>query len=159
MSGATERLRAAGLHLPEPPRPLGRYVPAVAASGLLFLSGMLPLRDGEPLLTGRLGQELDPAAGREAARAAALNALAVADAGTGLDSVARVVRLAVHIACDPGFGDHAAVADGASEVFDTAFAPTRHSRLVFGSAALPAGMPVELEVVLEVGAATSPGQL
>jgi enamine deaminase RidA (YjgF/YER057c/UK114 family) len=155
VSAVAERLRAAGLRLPEPPRPLGRYVPAVAASGLLFLSGMLPLRDGEPAMSGRLGQELDTAAGREAARLAALNALAVTDAETGLDSVTRVVRLAVHIACDPGFRHHAAVADGASEVFDTAFAPTRHSRLVFGSTALPTGMPLELEVVLEAGATPS----
>jgi hypothetical protein len=110
---------------------------------------MLPLRDGAPLVTGRLGAELDTASGQDAARAAALNALAVIDAGTGLERVARVVRLAVHIACDPGFRDHAAVADGASEVFDTAFAPTRHSRLVFGSVALPGGMPLELDIILE----------
>lgn len=145
---AAERLRAAGLHLPEPPRPLGRYVPAVRAAGLLFLSGMLPLRDGSPLLTGRLGEDLDVARGREAARAAALNALAVVDAETGLDAVTGVVRLAVHVACGPDFADHAAVADGASEVLDTAFAPARHARLVFGSVSLPAGMPVELDVVL-----------
>jgi enamine deaminase RidA (YjgF/YER057c/UK114 family) len=149
MSAPAARLRAAGLHLPEPPRPLGAYVPSAAASGLLFLSGMLPLRDGAPLVTGRLGAELDTASGRDAARTAALNALAVIDAGTGLERVARVVRLAVHIACDPGFRDHAAVADGASEVFDTAFAPTRHSRLVFGSVALPGGMPLELDIILE----------
>ncbi|MFA1540279.1 RidA family protein [Actinomadura monticuli] len=152
---AADALRAAGLRLPEPPRPLGGYVPAVAASGLLFLSGMLPLREGSPVVTGRLGAELDPATGRNAARVAALNALAVVHAETGLDQVARVVRLAVHIACDPGFRDHATVADGASEVFDTAFAPHRHSRLVFGSVALPAGMPLELDVVLDVGDAPS----
>ncbi|TDB93924.1 RidA family protein [Actinomadura sp. 7K534] len=153
MSAPAARLEAAGLHLPEPPRPLGAYVPAVAASGLLFLSGMLPLRGGAPLMTGRLGAELDTASGREAARTAALNALAVIDAETGLDSVARLVRLAVHTACDTGFRDHAAVADGASEVFDTAFAPTRHSRLVFGSVALPGGMPLELDLILESGGA------
>ena len=88
----TARLTAVGLQLPEPPRPLGGYVPAVEASGLLFLSGLLPLRDGRPAVTGRLGAELDLAAGRDAARVAALNALAVIRAETGLDAGTRSHR-------------------------------------------------------------------
>ncbi|MEU8248330.1 RidA family protein [Nonomuraea sp. NPDC048916] len=146
-----QRLHQAGLQVPDAPRPLGSYVPGVRAGGLLFLSGMLPLRGGRPLVTGRLGEDLEPAQGRAAAAEAALNALAVVHTEIGLAAVAGVVRLAVHIACSPDFHDHAAVADGASEVFDIAFAPSRHSRLAFGSAALPAGMPVELEVIVALG--------
>ncbi|MFI6480904.1 RidA family protein [Nonomuraea sp. NPDC050663] len=148
MNEPLERLHEAGLRLPEAPRPLGSYVPAFRAGGLLYLSGMLPLRDGEPLATGLVGEDLDVGAGRAAAEAAALNALAVAHAEVGLAEVAAVVRLAVHIACPPAFHGHAAVADGASRVFDLAFAPVRHARLAFGAASLPAGMPVELDVIM-----------
>ncbi|GGO83660.1 RidA family protein [Nonomuraea cavernae] len=152
MSGSLQRLRDAGLHLPEAPQPLGAYVPGVRVGDLMFLSGMLPLHRGSPLMTGRLGAELELTQGRAAASAAALNALAVVHGEVGLHAVDRVVRLAVHLACPAGFRDHATVADGASEVFDIAFAPTRHSRLVFGSTALPAEMPVELEVILALRA-------
>ncbi|GII77744.1 hypothetical protein Sru01_27260 [Sphaerisporangium rufum] len=148
MSGVLGRLAAAGLHLPEPPAPLGAYVPARAAGGLLFLSGMLPLRDGVLMAAGRPGQAPDLERASDAAAQAALNALAVAHAHTGLDAVADVVRLAVHIACPPEFAGHAAIADGASRVFDVAFAPARHSRLAFGASSLPAGAPLELEVVM-----------
>ncbi|TWF78300.1 endoribonuclease L-PSP [Pseudonocardia hierapolitana] len=142
-----QRLHDAGLHLPEAPPPLGSYVPAIRAGGLLYLSGMLPLRQGAPGVTGRVGEDLDPDQGRSAAAMAALNALAVVHAAVGLAAVSGVVRLAVHIACPPGFQRHAEVADGASQVFDIAFTPARHSRLAFGSTALPAGMPVELDVI------------
>ena len=75
-----QRLRELRLVLPEPPTPLGAYVPAVAAGGMLFLSGMLPVKDGRPAWTGRVGTELSLDEGRQAARLAALNGLAVAQA-------------------------------------------------------------------------------
>ena len=145
---AIERLRAASLTLPPPPQPLGAYAPATEANDLLYLSGMLPLRGGIPVLTGRLGAELEPCQGFAAAQLAALNALAVANAQVGLARIDRVVRLAVHLTCTHDFDQHAAVADGASEVLNTAFAPTMHSRLVLGAVALPAGVPVELDLIL-----------
>ena len=144
---AIDRLRAANFTLPAPPQPLGAYAPATEANNLLYLSGMLPLRGGAPVLTGRLGAELEPCQGFAAAQLAVLNALAVVHAQVGLARVDRVVRLAVHLACVNDFHQHAAVADGASEVLNTAFAPTMHSRLVFGSVALPAGVPVELDLI------------
>ncbi|MFG1948107.1 RidA family protein [Nonomuraea sp. NPDC048826] len=147
MTGPLKRLHDAGLFLPEAPAPLGSYVPVIHAHGLLYLSGMLPLRQGTPIATGRVGEELDLVAGHSAAVVAALNALAVIHEGFGLEAVAGVVRLTVHIACPPAFRRHAVIADGASQVFDIAFAPARHSRLALGAVALPAGAPVELEVV------------
>ncbi|HJZ89760.1 MAG TPA: RidA family protein, partial [Gemmataceae bacterium] len=104
------------MNLPVPPKALGAYVTSVRHGDLLFLSGMLPLESGEPAFTGRVGRELTVEQGRQAARLAALNGLAVAAAALGgLDKIARVIRLAVHLACEPGFVDHARVADGCSE--------------------------------------------
>ncbi|HEY1374402.1 MAG TPA: RidA family protein [Candidatus Binatia bacterium] len=141
------RLRELHLILPEPPRPLGAYVPAVAAGGLLFVSGMLPVRDGRPVWGGRLGAELTVAQGREAARLAALNGLAAARAALGsLDRVRRLARLTVHIAAAADFAAHAAVADGASELFAALF-EDGHARLALGASSLPAEMPVELEMI------------
>jgi enamine deaminase RidA (YjgF/YER057c/UK114 family) len=155
MSGtnsAEARVRELGLTLPAPPSPFGAYVPAVQTGNLLFLSGMLPTRDHEVLLLGRLGKELDVAQARRAVRAAALNALAVTKQLLGsLDRVSKVVRLGVSIATEGDVREHPRVADAASELLRDVFGDDKVStRLVLGVASLPLGAPVELELIFEV---------
>jgi enamine deaminase RidA (YjgF/YER057c/UK114 family) len=127
-------------------------VPAVQSGAWLFVSGMLPILGHEPQLVGRLGRELDVDEVRRAARAAALNGLAVARAQLGtLDRITRVVRLGVSIVTDGDVRDQARVADGASELLRDVFGDAMMStRLVFGIASLPLGVPVELELIFEV---------
>lgn len=143
-----------GIELPPPPTPLGAYVEAVQTGNLLFLSGMLPVVEHKPKFVGRLGKELDVQAGSEAVRITALNALSAARQALGsLDKVTRVVRLGVYIATYGDFFDQPKVADGASELFRDIFGEDRMSvRIVLGVASLPLGMPVELEVTMEVEA-------
>ena len=141
------KVRLLQLALPEAPRPLGNYVPAVEAGNLLFVSGMLPLEDGRAVFVGRVGQGLTIESGRRAAQLAVLNALAVARDAVGLNRLAGVVRLGVNVACAIDFQEHAAVADAASELLNQVFEGNRHSRLAFGAPSLPRGMPVELELI------------
>jgi enamine deaminase RidA (YjgF/YER057c/UK114 family) len=113
---------------------------------------MLPTAGRKAAYIGRIGKELDIEAGRKAAWVAALNALAVTREHLGsLDRVLRVVRLGVSIATAEGYTEHPKVADGASDVFRDVFGADRmSSRLVVGVTSLPLGVPVELEVILEV---------
>jgi len=149
-----QRLQELGITLPAPPEPFGAYVEAVRTGNLLFLSGMLPTEGRQAAFIGRVGAELDVAAGRKAARLAALNVLAVARHHLGsLDKVTRVVRLSVSIATSGDVRDQPRIADGASELLQDVFGPDKNpSRLVYGVASLPLGVPVELEVILEVSA-------
>jgi enamine deaminase RidA (YjgF/YER057c/UK114 family) len=151
MVSAEASLQALSIRLPQAPTPFGAYVEVVQSGNLLFLSGMLPVENQKPKFVGRIGEELGGAAGREAARMAALNALAVAKAYLGsLDRVTRVVRLGIYIATSGDFFDQPKVADGASELFKDVFGTDKMStRLVIGVASLPMGMPIELEVILE----------
>jgi enamine deaminase RidA (YjgF/YER057c/UK114 family) len=149
---AIRRLQELQLILPKPPKPLGRYVPAVTAGGMLLLSGMLPVKDGRPAWTGLVGTELSLDEGRQAARLAVLNGLAVIQAELGsLDRIKRVVPLTVHIAAGRDFSDHAAIADDASMLLASVFNETGgHARLAVGASSLPAKMPVELEMIFEL---------
>jgi enamine deaminase RidA (YjgF/YER057c/UK114 family) len=151
MVSAEVSLRELGIQLPQAPKPFGAYVEAVQTGNLLFLTGMLPVENQKPKFVGRVGKELDGAAGREAAGLAALNALAVARERLGsLDKVSRVVRLGIYIATSGDLVDQPKVADGASELFNQVFGPNKMSaRLVMGVARLPMDMPIELEVILE----------
>ena len=153
-ASAEQRLQELGITLSAPPEPFGAYVEAVRTGNLLFLSGMLPTEGRQAAFIGRIGAELDMEAGRKAARLAALNVLAVARHHLGsLDKVTRVVRLGVSIATSGDVRDQPRIADGASELLQDVFGPDKNpSRLVYGVASLPLGVPVELEVILEVSA-------
>jgi enamine deaminase RidA (YjgF/YER057c/UK114 family) len=148
------RLQELGIGLTPPPTPFGAYVEAVRTGNPLFLSGMLPAIGREPKFVGRLGKELDANAGREAVRFAALNVLSAARQKLGsLDNVTRVVRLCVYLATDGDFVDQPKVADAASELFRDVFGEDKTSvRMVLGVSSLPLGMPVAVEVILEVEA-------
>jgi enamine deaminase RidA (YjgF/YER057c/UK114 family) len=149
---AEQRLRDLGVVLPKAPHPLGAYVEAVQTGSLLFLSGMLPVKDGKPQYVGRLGEELDEDAGRDALRTATLNALSVVKEHLGsLDRVTKVVGVRVYLATSGDFYNHAIVADGASELLRDVFGEDKMSvRSVLGVTSLPLGAPVILEVTFEV---------
>ena len=151
-ASAEQRLKERGIKLPAPPEPFGTYVEAVQTGNLLFLTGMLPTDGREAKFIGRVGAELDVAAGRNAAHLAALNVLAVARKQLGsLDKVTRVVRLGVLIATSGDVRDQPKVADGASELLQDVFGKEKNPcRSVYGVASLPLGTPVELEVIFEV---------
>jgi enamine deaminase RidA (YjgF/YER057c/UK114 family) len=150
--GAEQRLQELGIQLPAAPTPFGTYVETLQTGSLLFLSGMLPVVDHKPKYVGRLGKELDAEAGRDAAHAAALSALAAARKHLGsLDRVTRVVRLGVFIATFGDFFDQPRVADAVSDLFRDIFGTDKIAvRSVIGVASLPLGMPIELEVTFEV---------
>ena len=146
------RLRELGLVLPKPPTPLGAYIEASEVGSLLFLSGILPLVNRKLSITGRLGENLSVEQGREAVRIAAMNALAVARQHLGdLDRVKKLARLSVVLATTEQFVEHAAVADGASNLFVQLFgAENGHVRTVYGVQSLPIGTPVMVEVIFEI---------
>ena len=146
------RLRELGLVLPKPPTPLGAYVEASQVDSLLFLSGTLPIVNGKLAISGRLGANLSVERGREAARLAALNALAAAQEHVGdLDRLKKLVKLSVLILTTEEFVEHAAVADGASNLFVQFFgAQTGHVRVVYGVHSAPIGTPVIVETVFEI---------
>jgi enamine deaminase RidA (YjgF/YER057c/UK114 family) len=150
--GAEQRLQELGIQLPAAPTPFGTYVETLQTGSLLFLSGMLPVIDHKPKYVGRLGKELDVEAGRDAARTAALSALAATRKRLGsLDRVTRVIRLGVFIATFGDFFDQPRVADAVSDLFRDIFGTDKMAvRSVIGVASLPLGMPIELEVTFEV---------
>jgi enamine deaminase RidA (YjgF/YER057c/UK114 family) len=153
-ASAEPQLKQLGIKLPAPPEPFGIYAEAVQTGNLVFLTGMLPTEGREAKFVGRVGAELDVEAGRAAARLAMLNGLAVAKQHLGsLDKVKQIVRLGVAVATSGDVRDQPKVADGASELLQDVFGKDKNpSRLVYGVASLPLGVPVELELIFEISA-------
>ena len=152
MPTAEERLQALGLTLPPMAAPVANYVPFVRSGNLLFLAGQLSRApDGSPI-AGKLGQTMSVEQGYEAARSAALYAIAAMKAAlTDLERVARVVRLLGTVNATPDFDAHPQVMNGASDLFVEVFGDRgRHARAAIGVASLPLGTAVEVEVTVEV---------
>ena len=146
------KLKRLNLELPAAPKPVANYVPVVRAGDLLFLSGVLPSRDGQLIMTGKLGQGLSIEQGMDAAKVAALNALAIIQGEVGsLDNVRRIVKMVGHIASAPGFTDQPQVLNGASDLFVALFGDAgKHARVAVGAAELPRQAPVEIELIVQV---------
>jgi len=146
------RVAALGLILPPPPIPLGAYVEALETGNLLFLSGILPIVDGKLAMAGRLGENLSVEQGQKAARVASLKVLAAVKQHLGsLDRLKKLVKLSVLIATTEQFTAHAAVADGASNLFVQLFGPeSGHVRLVYGVQSLPINAPLIVDAIFEI---------
>lgn len=146
------KLTELGITLPAPPKPVATYIPAVRAGELLFLSGVIPFRDGKLVVEGKLGRELTVEQGYEASRIALLNALAIIRQELGtLDRVNQVVRMTGHVASAEGFVQHPAVINGASDLLVKIFGEAgKHARVALGAAELPLNAPVEIELIIQV---------
>ncbi len=146
------KLKELALELPQPPKPLATYVPAVLAGNLLFLSGVLPMCDGQLVFSGKLGQDLTVEQGIEAAKLSILNALAIAKQELGtLDRITRVVKVVGYVASAKGFVQQPQVLNGASDLLVAIFGEAgRHARVAVGAAELPRGAAVEIEVIFSV---------
>ena len=147
------RLRELQIELPEPSRPGANYVPFIRSGDLLFLTGQLSQWNGERRFVGKLGGEFGLEEGRQAARLCALNLIAhLRDALEGnLDRVRRCVRVAGFVNSMPEFTGQSQVVDGASDLFVQLFGEAgRHTRMAIGVVALPYGVAVEVEAVMEV---------
>jgi enamine deaminase RidA (YjgF/YER057c/UK114 family) len=148
-----ERLQQLGVDLPAPATPVAAYVPTVRSGNLVYVSGQVPLVNGSPTHLGHLGDEVGLEDGRAAARTCAINLLAALKAELGeLSRVTRMVKVTGFVASAPGFTDQPKVVNAASELFGEAFGDAgRHARSAVGVAALPLGVPVEVEAIVEVG--------
>ena len=147
-----EKLKSLGLELPEAPKPVASYIPAVRTGNLLFLSGVLPMRNGQLAFAGKLGRDLTVLEGIEASKVAILNALAIAKQELGsLDRITRVVKVVGHVASADGFTEQPQVLNGASDLLVAIFRDAgRHARVATGAAELPRRAAVEIEVILAV---------
>ena len=147
----TGRLAELGVSLPAVAKPLAAYVPAVRTGNLVYTSGQLPLQDGQPTHSGKVGAEVSPEDAKTAARTCVLNALAAIDALVGADSIVRVVKVVGFVASAPGFSGQPGVVNGASEFLGQVFGDAgAHARSAVGVAELPRGVPVEVELIVEV---------
>jgi len=152
VSRVEDRLAELGLTVPEVPAPVAAYVPAVVSGDHVFTSGQLPMKNGELLVTGKVGGEVGAEEAVACAQQCALNAIAAVKSMVGdLDRVAQVVKVVAFVASTPDFTGQPGVANGASELLGRVFGDAGvHARSAVGVPVLPLDAPVEVEIVVRV---------
>ena len=149
-----ETLKKYNLSMPQAPSKGGIYEPVKEfGSNFCYLSGCVPVFNGELKFAGKLGKEISIEQGQEAARYCALNLLANLKAKYGsLDKVKRLVKLLVFVACTEDFYQQPLVANGASQFFVDIFGEEIGcaARSAIGTNVLPRNVPVEIEVLVEL---------
>jgi enamine deaminase RidA (YjgF/YER057c/UK114 family) len=147
---ASDRLKAAGVTLPDARPPVANYVPFVITGNLLFISGQVSVTpDG--LIKGRLGEDMTLEQGQQAARACAINLIAQIKAALGdLDRVTRIVKLGGFVNAVGDFIDIPKVVNGCSDLMVEIFGEKgRHARAAVACPVLPMGAAVEVDAIVE----------
>lgn len=149
MSTVEERLAELGLEVPEVAKPVAVYVPAVVSGDHVFTSGQLPMKNGELMVTGKVGGEVSVEEAVACAQQCALNAIAAVRSVVGdLGRVVQIVKVVAFVASTPDFTGQPQIANGASELLGAAFGDAGvHARSAVGVPVLPLDAPVEVEIV------------
>ncbi len=146
------RLAELGVTLPEAPAPAANYVPYVQVGHTLYVSGQIP-KDGDTMITGKLGLDMETEQGAEAAKMCAIALLAQVKAACGgdLDRLVRVAKLTGFVNSTSDFADQPAVVNGASDFLGEALGEAgKHARSAVSAASLPFGVAVEIEGIFEI---------
>lgn len=146
-----DKLQELNITLPPVAVPAAAYVPFVQTGQLVFLSGHIAKKNGQPWV-GQFGKNLTTADGQAAARAVAIDLLGTLHAASGdLNRVKRIVKVMSLVNSSPDFTDHHLVTNGASELLGQVFGDKgTHARSAFGVAQIPLGACVEIELIAEL---------
>ena len=152
MSQVEERLKAAGITLPQPVAPVANYAPFVRSGNLVHISGQIST-DASGGIKGVVGEDVDMERAVAAARLCGINLIAQmrAAADGDLDRVRRVVKLGGFVQAGPGFFEIPKVVNGCSDLMVEAFGEAgRHARSAVGVYRLPLNFAVEVDAVVEL---------
>lgn len=148
-----QRIIELKLELPPAPKPVAVYKPLVVVGGMAYVSGHGPLKVDKTLITGRVGADLDLAAGKNAARQVGLAILATLKSELGsLDRVKRLIKVLGMVNSTPDFKEHPAVINGCSELFADVWGRDNGigARSAVGMGSLPGNIAVEIEAIFEL---------
>lgn len=146
------KLTEMGIVVPEAPKPVAAYVPAVQIGDIIYTSGQIPFVDGQIKYKGKLGKDVTIEQGYNAARVCVINALAAVKSLAGsLDNIEKIVKVVGFVNSAPGFTDQPKVINGASELLAEVFGQAgAHARSAVGVAELPIDSAVEVELIVKL---------
>ena len=148
-----DRFLALNLELPPAPEPKGVYTPLLRDGLHIYVSGHLPVNTDGTLHRVKIGKDIDPEAGKLAARQVGLTILATLIANLGsLNKIKRVIKVFGMVNATTDFDKQPYVINGCSELFVEVFGRENGIavRSAVGVGSLPENVPVEIEAIFEL---------
>jgi enamine deaminase RidA (YjgF/YER057c/UK114 family) len=147
-----ERLASLGITLPTPPKPAGSYIPVVKTGNIVFVSGQIPMKDGQVQFKGQVPTDISVEDAQSAARLCTINILAQLKSELGtLDKISRIVRVSGFVSSSQEFYEHPKIINAASDLLYEIFGEKgKHARIAVGVASLPLNSAVEIDLIAEI---------
>ena len=147
-----KRLKELGIIIPNAPKPAGSYIPVVLSGKLAFVSGQIPIKDGQVVYQGKVGDAQSIDGAQEAAKLCVINGLAQIEAYCGtLDNLEKIIKISGFVNSTKDFTEHPKVINAASDLLMKIFGEKgRHSRIAVGVTSLPLNATVEIDMVVEI---------
>ena len=148
-----ENIKNLGLNIPELPKALANYVPFKIVGKTMYISGQAPVRNGEMIYKGKVGSDITIEEGIEAAKLCVINIIAAVKTGLEGDwnKLDSFVKLTGFVNCQDSFTDQPKIINGASDMLVEIFGDQgRHARVAVGSNALPLGISVEIDALIQL---------
>jgi enamine deaminase RidA (YjgF/YER057c/UK114 family) len=147
-----EKLAALNITLPTPPKPAGSYIPVVKTGNLVFVSGQIPMKDGQVQFKGQVPTSISIEDAQKAAKLCIINVLAQLKSELGtLDKISRIVRVSGFVSSSQEFYDHPKIINAASDLLYEIFGEKgKHARIAVGVSSLPLNSAVEIDLIAEI---------
>jgi len=148
-----ENIKNLGLNIPDLPKALANYVPYKIVDKTMYISGQAPVQNGELIYKGKVGSEIAVEDGIEAAKLCVINIIAAVNTGLkgDWDKLDSFVKLTGYVNCQDNFTDQPKIINGASDLLVDIFGDQgRHTRVAVGSNALPLGIAVEIDAIVQL---------
>lgn len=147
-----EKLALLGITLPTPPKPAGSYIPAVKTGNLIFISGQIPMQDGQVQFKGQVPTTISVEEAQRAARLCIINVLAQLKVELGtLDKILKIVKVSGFVNSSPEFYEHPKIINSASDLLFEIFGEKgKHTRIAVGVSSLPLNSAVEIDLIAEI---------
>ena len=146
-----DKLKEAGVTLPNPPSPAGSYIPVITTGNLAFVSGQIPIQDGKVKFTGKIPNEQTIQNAQEAAKLCIINGLAQLNAFFGtLENITKIIRISGFVNSSPDFTDQPKIINAASDLLFKIFGDNgKHSRIAISAGSLPLNATIEIDMIVE----------
>ena len=148
-----ENIKNLGLNIPDLPKALSNYVPFKIIGKTIYISGQAPVHNGELIYKGKVGSDISIEEGIEAAKLCVINIIAALKTGLegDWDKLDSFVKLTGFVNCQDNFTDQPKIINGASDMLVEIFGDQgSHARVAVGSNALPLGIAVEIDAIVQL---------
>ncbi len=148
-----QNIKQLGIEIPDMPAALANYVPFKLSDSIVYVSGQAPVKNGELIYTGKVGEDITIDEGINAAELCCINIIAALKKSINgdWDRLESFLKLGGFVNCNNNFYDQPKIINGASDLLVKIFGNKgQHARFAVGSNSLPMNISVEIDAIIKI---------